>query len=246
MIEPAQHEGSTGNGEPASRPGRDAAGEMTEPAQLAVARAKRRPVRWSARRRRDAWFLLLSLLVGSVVIVTLSGGITRLLTQAQGVQSGRAPLSSSQMRTTTPSTITAAGTFREYPLPQSNDGLMRLAIDHEGCLWFGEMNRNFLAVFDPRTRAFQQWTPPGGKYGIMGIQVAADDTIWFAEQYANYIGHYFPATGRYQLYRLSWFTVPDPGNAGKTLSLPVAPNDLALDARGNVWFALPLIQKHLR
>jgi virginiamycin B lyase len=98
------------------------------------------------------------------------------------------------------------------------------------------MNRNFLAVFDPRTRTFQQWTPPGGKYGIMNTQVAADDTIWFAEQYANYIGHYFPTTGQYQLYHLPMITVPDPGNAGKTLSLPVAPNDLALDARGNVWF----------
>ena len=113
---------------------------------------------------------------------------------------------------------------------------MRLAIDHEGRLCFGEMNRNFLAVFDPQTHTFQQWTPPGGKYGIMGIQVAADDTIWFAEQYANYIGHYLLATGRYQLYHLPWFTVPDPGTPGKTLLLPVAPNDLALDARGNVWF----------
>ena len=113
---------------------------------------------------------------------------------------------------------------------------MRLAIDHEGRLWFGEMNRNFLTVFDPRTQAFQQWTPSGGKHGMMGIQVAPDDTIWFAEQYGNYIAHYFPATGHYQLYHLPMITVPDPGNPGKTLTLPVAPNDLALDARGNAWF----------
>ncbi len=236
MIEPAQNEDSMSNREQASRSGGDAAGEIPEPARLAVARPSRRPVRWSAHRRRDAWLLLMAFLVGIVTIVALSGGITQRPTQVQGTQPGRASLAPSQTQADTPSTILAIGTFREYPLPQPNDGLMRLAIDHEGRLWFGEMNHNYLAVFDPRTQVFQQWTPPGGKYGMMGIQVASDDTVWFAEQYANYIGHYFPATGHYQLYHLPMITVPDPGNPGKTLSLPVAPNDLALDGRGNAWF----------
>ena len=235
MIEPAQNERSKSDREQASLSGRHA-GKIPEPAQLAVPHPSRRPVRWSVRRRRDARFLLLALLVGIVVIVTLSGGLTQLLRQTRGTQPGRASLPSSQTQPSTPSPTLAVGTFREYPLPQPNDGLMRLAIDHEGRLWFGEMNRNFFAVFDPRTQAFQQWTPPGGKYGMMGVQVASDDTIWFAEQYANYIAHYFPATGRYQLYHLPMITVPDPGNPGKTLTLPVAPNDLALDARGNAWF----------
>ena len=114
---------------------------------------------------------------------------------------------------------------------------MRLAVDHEGRLWMGEMGRNALAVFDQRTQAFQEITPPYGRYGIMGIQVAADDTIWFAEQYANYIGHYLPATGQFHLYPLPTVTAPDPSNAGKTLTLPSAPNDLVLDRHGDVWFA---------
>ncbi len=136
---------------------------------------------------------------------------------------------------TTP-VISAIGNFHEYPLPQANSGLMRPAIDHEGRIWFGEMGHNYLAVFDPRTQTFQQMTPPGGRSGIMGVLVAPDDTIWFAEQYANYIGHYFPTTGRYQTYPLPTLTVPDPSNVGKTFSLPSAPNDLTLDAQGNVWF----------
>jgi streptogramin lyase len=98
------------------------------------------------------------------------------------------------------------------------------------------MGRNYLAAFDPRTQTFQQMTPPQGRFGMMGMQVASDDTIWFAEQYANYIGHYFPATGHFQLYPLPTLTVPDPSHPGKTLSLPSAPNDLALDAHGAVWF----------
>ncbi len=130
----------------------------------------------------------------------------------------------------------ASGTFQEYALPLSNSGLMRPAIDHEGRIWFGEMGHNLLAVFDPHTQKFQQITPPHGRSGIMGVVVASDDTIWFAEQYANYIGHYFPATGQFQTFPLPILTVPDPGVPGKTLTLPSAPNDLALDQQGNVWF----------
>jgi len=114
--------------------------------------------------------------------------------------------------------------------------MMRPAIDHEGRIWFGEMSLNRLAVFDPRTQSFQQMTPPRGRSGIMGVEVALDDTVWFAEQYANYLGHYFPATGKYQIYSLPILKIPDPSNAGKTLTLPSAPNDLALDSQGNVWF----------
>src|SRR5579872_1506220 len=131
---------------------------------------------------------------------------------------------------------TAIGSFQEYSLPQADSGMMRPAIDREGRIWFGEMNNNFLAVFDPRTHTFKQMVPPHGKFGIMGIEVASDDTVWFAEQYANYIGHYFPATGQYHIYPLPTLTVPDPNHAGKTMTLPSAPNDLAIDAHGNIWF----------
>ena len=70
----------------------------------------------------------------------------------------------------------------------------------------------------------------------MGLLIAPDDTIWFAEQYANYIGHYFPATGKYQVYNLPTLTKPDPSDTAKTLTVASAPNDVALDAQGNVWF----------
>src|SRR5947209_9200405 len=137
---------------------------------------------------------------------------------------------------TTPS-IMASGTFREYSLPQPNSGLMRPTIDHRGRIWFGEMGHNLLAVFDPHSQQFQQITPPHGRSGIMGVVVAPDDTIWFAEQYANYIGHYFPATKHYQIYPLPWIRDPDSGRNGQQRPLPSAPNELALDIHGDVWFS---------
>src|SRR6266567_4296706 len=151
-----------------------------------------------------------------------------------GTGPGNTPAASKEP--TAISAVTVVTFIHEYPLPQSNGGLMRPAVDHEGRIWFGEMGRNYLAYFDPRTQAFQQMTPPHGHDGIMGVLVAPDDTIWFAEQYANYIGHYFPTTGQYQVYSLPMLTKPDPSDTAKTLTLAGAPNDLALDAHGNVWF----------
>jgi virginiamycin B lyase len=130
----------------------------------------------------------------------------------------------------------ATGNFHTYALPQAKSGIMRPAIDHEGRIWFGEMGHNALAVFDPQDGQVQQMVPPDGADGIMGITVASDDSIWFAEQYANYIGHYFPTTRQFNLYRLPTITTPDPSDAHKILTLPVSPNDIVLDAHGNVWF----------
>ena len=151
-----------------------------------------------------------------------------------GAGSGNTPVVSKEP--TAISAVTVVGIIHEYPLPQTNSGLMRPAVDHAGRIWFGEMGRNYLAYFDPRTKTFQQMTPPHGQDGIMGVLVAPDDTVWFAEQYANYIGHYFPTTGQYQVYNLPTLTKPDPSDTTKTLTLASAPNDLALDAQGNVWF----------
>ena len=51
-----------------------------------------------------------------------------------------------------------------------------------------------------------------------------------------YIGHYFPDKKQYQTYNLPTLKVPDPSSPNHTLTLPSAPQDLALDAHGNVWF----------
>ncbi len=169
-----------------------------------------------------------------LALMVLLVGCGDAFTPTQPVGPIDTPTASSQP-TTTPSVL-ATGKFREYPLPQDNSGMMRPAIDREGRIWFGEMNHNFLAMFDPHTGAFTQITPLHGMSGIMGIAVGADDSIWYAEQYANYIGRYFPATRQFHLYQLPTVTAPDPGNAGKTLTLPSAPNDLAIDSHGDIWF----------
>ena len=129
------------------------------------------------------------LLLTLLVLLTACGDAFTPTTPVGPIDS---PTTTSQP-TTTPSLL-ASGKFQEYALPQDNSGMMRPAIDHEGRIWFGEMNHNFLAMFDPRTGTFMQIKPLHGAFGIMGIEVGTDDSIWYAEQYANYIGRYFPAT----------------------------------------------------
>ena len=177
------------------------------------------------------YYLLLPLLTLLALVVAACGDA-----YTPGQATGPIDTSTTGSQPATTPSVLATGTFKEFSLPQNDSGMMRPAIDHEGHIWFGEMGHNYLAVFDPRTGTFVQMTPPHGQSGVMGVEVAADDTIWFAEQYANYIGHYFPATHRYQLYQLPMITAPDPSNAGQTLTLPAAPNDLAFDSHGNVWF----------
>lgn len=181
------------------------------------------------RGKRNAFLLFVLLLVGSTVAFALAYALM-LLNGPEG----------NAARTTAPEQAfpfaVARGRFHEYPLPQQDSEIMPPVIDHEGHLWFGEMGQNALAVFDPTTRSLRQITPPHGHYSIMGVQVAADDTVWFAEQDANYIAHYFPATGHFQLYPLPEIMQPDPEHAGKFLPLASAPNELAFDSKGNLWF----------
>jgi len=203
---------------------------------LASSPASWRPARRSAWRRSDLWFLFAVLLLGLFTLVILPGGTTTQAQQGSASQPHTVAAATGSAGQVATATNTPSPAFREYPFPQANSQVMRLTVDHEGRVWFGEMGLNALADFDPRTQTFQQRTPPDGHSGIMGIQVASDDTIWFAEQYANYIGHYFPRTGTYQIYHLPTLIVPNPSSPGKTLTLPSAPNDLTIDTHGNIWF----------
>lgn len=113
---------------------------------------------------------------------------------------------------------------------------MRPIIDSKGRIWSGAMGHNALVMFDPQTETFASFTVPDGKYGIMGLVITPDDTIWFTEQNANYIGHFDPEQQHFDTYPLPTVTTPDPADEEKTLTLPSAPNGIALDADGNIWF----------
>ncbi len=208
--------------------------DATQPPQSQihdVVHADKRSVRWSARRRRDAWFLLLVLLLGVATLVALSSGATLRSGQANVTQPGTSPTSvptvSATSGTQVPSVRTMVRTaqMRLYPFPSSNVGLMQPTVDAQGNLWVGEMYANRLARLDSRTGVVTPWEPPNGKYGIMTAAVDTRGNVWFVEQGANYIGRFDPVRQTFRTFPL-----------GTSNGHPLGPQALQFDASGNLWF----------
>src|SRR5260370_8529510 len=191
----------------------------------------RRAPRWSARRLRDAWFLLIVLLLGIGTIMTLSYGSAQHAGQTSGTKRGSFHPSATRTRTTAgtpgPTARVLAGTARShlYPFPQSNVGLMQPAVDARGNVWVGEMYANRLARLDSHTGVVASWEAPNGKNGIMTTAMDAQGNAWFVEQGANYIGRFDPVRQTFRIFPL-----------GTMQGRIMGPQALQFDARGFLWF----------
>ncbi len=191
----------------------------------------RRAPRWSARRRRDAWFLLIVLLLGIGTIMTLSYGGAQHAGQTSGTQPETFPpavtTTSTTAGTPAPTARVLAGTAQShlYPFPQSNVGLMQPAVDARGNVWVGEMYANRLARLDSHTGVVTSWEAPNGKNGIMTTAIDAQGNAWFVEQGANYIGRFDPARQTFRIFPL-----------GTVQGRIMGPQALQFDARGFLWF----------
>jgi virginiamycin B lyase len=191
-----------------------------------VVHAGKPPVRWSARRRRDAWFLLLILLLGIVTIFALSNGAATVKQRANIAQLGTPPATTTSGTPTPPARVLVrTAQKRLYPFPSSNVGLMQPAVDAQGNVWVGEMYANRLARLDSRTGVVTTWAPPNGKYGIMTAAVDTRGNVWFVEQGANYIGRFDPVRQTFRTFPL-----------GTSNGHPLGPQALQFDASGNLWF----------
>ncbi len=191
-----------------------------------VVHADKPIVRWSARRQRDAWFLLVILLLGVVTIFALSNGAATLKQQANGAQPGTPPPPTAS-GTPAPSARVLVRTAQQhlYPFPSSNVGLMQPAVDAQGNLWVGEMYANRLARLDSRTGVVTTWEPPNGKNGLMTTTIDTQGNVWFVEQGANYIGRFDPARQAFRIFPL-----------GTANGHPMGPQDLQFDTSGKLWF----------
>ncbi len=190
-----------------------------------------RTTRWSARRRRDAWFLLIVLLLGIGTIMTLSYGGAQHAAQTSGTPPETFPPTATTTSTTEGTPVPTARMLSEtaqshlFPFPQSNVGLMQPAVDARGNVWVGEMQANRLARLDSHTGAVTSWEAPNGKNGIMTTAIDAQGNAWFVEQGANYIGRFDPARQTFRIFPL-----------GTVQGRPMGPQALQFDARGYLWF----------
>src|SRR5258707_9899750 len=191
-----------------------------------VVHAGKPPVRWSARRRRDAWFLLLILLLGIVTIFALSNGAATVKQRANIAQLGTPPATTTSGTPTPPARVLVrTAQKRLYPFPSSNVGLMQPAVDAQGNVWVGEMYANRLARLDSHTGVVASWEAPNGKNGIMTTAIDAQGNAWFVEQGANYIGRFDPVRQTFRIFPL-----------GTVQGRIMGPQALQFDARGFLWF----------
>src|SRR6266567_633480 len=203
--------------------------DATQPPQSQihdVVHADKRSARWSARRQRDAWFLLLILLLGIVTIFALSNGAATVKQRANITQLGTTPATTMSGTPTPPARVLVrTAQTHLYPFPSSNIGLMQPAVDAQGNLWVGEMYANRFARLASRTGVITTWEPPEAKNGIMSTTIDAQGNAWFVEQGANYIGRFDPAWQTFHIFPL-----------GTVQGRPMGPQALQFDARGLLWF----------
>ena len=187
--------------------------------------------RWSASRKRNAWFFLIVVLLGISTIVTLSYGSISHAKYGSGIPTETVPTSTTtansarETPTSTARVLTRAAQSHLYPFPQSNVGLMQPAVDARGDLWVGEMYANRLARLDPPTGVVTSWETPGGENGIMTTTIDARGNVWFVDQGANYIGRFDPVRQTFRIFPL-----------GTVRGRSMGPQALQFDATGFLWF----------
>jgi virginiamycin B lyase len=169
-----------------------------------------RPPLWRRLLRRDAGFGVLVLAVLLVTVLVIS----------------RPATPPTQHTRQLPAQVNSANA-RIFPMPNPTAGLMQPAVDAQGNIWVGEMTANKLARIDPQTGQVTEWTPPNGQHNIMEAAIDRQGQVWFTEQLANYIGRFDPTTQTFTVYSLDAAIGPR-----------MAPQDLAFDASGRLWFTL--------
>lgn len=180
--------------------------------------------RWTRLLRRDAGFgiAVLAALLATVLIISRPATPTRTAPPSRAT----CPTASAAQAGGTSAAVQPANA-QVIPMPDGKAGLMQPAIDAQGNVWVGEMTTNKLARVDTKTCKVTEWTPPQGRYNIMQTAIDAQGNVWYTEQAANYLGKFDPKTQHFTVYSLD-----------ATIGPRMAPQDLAFDANGKLWFTL--------
>ena len=120
--------------------------------------------------------------------------------------------------------------IREVALPEGLSSAQSMAIDSTGRVWFTEKVGKKLAVYDPEKKEFATYSLPSswGNMGFSNITLGSDGEIWFtvtrwvegAEE-PHILGRFTPADGYFTKYAIPHNSIPE---------------ELAVDAKGTIWF----------
>ena len=114
------------------------------------------------------------------------------------------------------------GIIREFELPTSHESPTEFTIDESGVLWFGGNKSRNLMAFDSGSEKFKDFSVPGGGV-VESLAVGSDGKIICSLKNIGKIGIFDPSSNKLSEIELGL------GNS--------KPTDIAVDSKGNVWFA---------
>jgi virginiamycin B lyase len=78
-------------------------------------------------------------------------------------------------------------TVREYTLPNTSSRPRRLALAHDGTIFYSDYARGYLGHFDPSSgKLLKEWPSPGGAESKpYGIAITNDGQVWYSESGVN-------------------------------------------------------------
>lgn len=97
--------------------------------------------------------------------------------------------------------IALKGAVHEWPVPVAGAMPSGVAADAQGDVWVTLAEKDQIARFNSRTRAWTYFAPPTPHAGLAGIAVDEDGIVWFTEHAAEKLGRLDPRSGRFTEYK---------------------------------------------
>lgn len=135
--------------------------------------------------------------------------------------------------------------IKEFVVPEGISSPHAIAVAASGMVWFAEKVGKHLVMFDPEEKTFEANPLPAawGNLGPSRIALAPGGSVWFSvrrwansDADTNFLGRFEPASGAFRQYLL---TDADAAPAGAPDQGNVAPDDLLVDRKGQIWFLSP-------
>jgi len=94
------------------------------------------------------------------------------------------------------------GKVELYPTPSANSGPRRMHVDSQDRVWFAENYAFKLALFDTKTKQFQEWTDPTPWDAPYDVVCDKNGDLWTGGMTSDLITRLNPKTGQYSRYLL--------------------------------------------
>lgn len=116
-----------------------------------------------------------------------------------------------------------------FPVPTTNGGPRRIALDRMGFVWFTEYRGNKIGRFDPKTKTFKEVSLPDQDPSPYAIGIDRNDLVWFNSDRDDIIERLDPKTDEITEYPFPY--------------AEIGIREIRPDQEGRMWFTSPANNK---